>query len=89
MTIESLPDLFRRLWACGLTTTAACGDDTRNITGRPLAGVAADEICAASPLVIEAQTDMGGEGGILQLTAEVQDLYYGLPCLAAFDSGLG
>ena len=61
VTIEALPDLFRRLWACGLTTMAACGDDTRNITGCPLAGVAADEICDASPLVLEAQRTLVGK----------------------------
>ena len=52
ITIESLPDIFERLWRCGLTTMAACGDDTRNITGCPLSGVDADEICDASSLAI-------------------------------------
>jgi len=52
--IETLPDLMRELWRCGLTTMGACGDDTRNITGCPLAGVDADEICDASPLVLQA-----------------------------------
>lgn len=52
--IEALPDIFERLWRCGLTTMSACGDDTRNITGCPLAGVDADEICDASPLVLRA-----------------------------------
>ncbi|MGH9610859.1 MAG: nitrite/sulfite reductase, partial [Bryobacteraceae bacterium] len=55
--IEALPDIFERLWRCRLTTMSACGDDTRNITGCPLAGVDADEICDASPLVMRA-TDM-------------------------------
>jgi sulfite reductase (ferredoxin) len=54
VTIEALPDLLRELWRCGLTTMGACGDDTRNITGCPLAGVDADEICDASPLVLQA-----------------------------------
>ena len=44
------------LWRVGLTTMGACGDVTRNITGCPLAGVDADEICDASPLVREADT---------------------------------
>lgn len=55
--IEALPDIFERLWRARLTTMSACGDDTRNITGCPLAGVDADEICDASPLVMRA-TDM-------------------------------
>ena len=52
--IEALPELLERLWRAGLTTNEACGDVTRNITGCPLAGVDANEICDASPLVREA-----------------------------------
>ncbi|HEV2730735.1 MAG TPA: precorrin-3B synthase, partial [Terriglobales bacterium] len=54
MTIEALPELLDALWKAGLTTKGSCGDDTRNITGCPLAGVDADEICDASPLALEA-----------------------------------
>jgi sulfite reductase (ferredoxin) len=54
VTLEALPEIFESLWRCGLTTMGACGDDTRNITGCPLAGVDADEICDASPLVSQA-----------------------------------
>lgn len=50
VTIESLPQVLEALWAVGLNTQGACGDVTRNITGCPLAGVDADEICDASPL---------------------------------------
>ena len=48
--IEAIPEVFQNLWRCGLTTMGACGDDTRNITGCPLAGVDADEVIDASPL---------------------------------------
>jgi sulfite reductase (ferredoxin) len=54
VTIESLPEVLDALWRAGLTTMGSCGDDTRNITGCPLAGVDADEICDASPLALEA-----------------------------------
>lgn len=54
VTIEALPDVMRELWRCGLTTMSSCGDDTRNITGCPLAGVDADEVCDASPLALQA-----------------------------------
>jgi sulfite reductase (ferredoxin) len=54
VTIEGLPELLDALWHAGLTTKGSCGDDTRNITGCPLAGVDADEICDASPLALEA-----------------------------------
>jgi sulfite reductase (ferredoxin) len=50
ITIENLPDLLDQLWRAGLTTMGSCGDDTRNITGCPLAGVDADELFDASPL---------------------------------------
>ena len=43
--------MLETLWRVGLTTMGACGDVTRNITGCPLAGVDADEIVDASPLV--------------------------------------
>ena len=54
VTIESLPDLLESLWCVGLTTKGSCGDDARNITGCPLAGIDGDEICDASPLALEA-----------------------------------
>lgn len=53
VTIENLPDLLEQLWRAGLTTMGSCGDDTRNITGCPLAGMDAEELCDASPLVLE------------------------------------
>ncbi|HZQ92475.1 MAG TPA: nitrite reductase [Terriglobales bacterium] len=53
ITIEALPELLESLWRAGLTTMGSCGDDTRNITGCPLAGVDADELCDASPLAVQ------------------------------------
>jgi sulfite reductase (ferredoxin) len=49
--LEALPEIFEALWRSGITTMGACGDVTRNVTGCPLAGVDADEIIDASPLV--------------------------------------
>jgi sulfite reductase (ferredoxin) len=54
VSIESLPAVLDSLWRVGLTTMGACGDDTRNITGCPLAGLDADELCDSSPLALEA-----------------------------------
>ncbi len=54
VTIEALPELLDALWSVGLTTKGSCGDDTRNITGCPLAGVDAEEIFDASALALEA-----------------------------------
>ncbi|HKR94870.1 MAG TPA: nitrite/sulfite reductase, partial [Candidatus Angelobacter sp.] len=54
ITIKDLPHVLETLFAVGLTSMAACGDVTRNITGCPLAGLDAHELCDASPLVQEA-----------------------------------
>ena len=49
------------------TTMGSCGDDTRNITGCPLAGVDADEICDASSLALEANRFFVGNGDFYNL----------------------
>jgi sulfite reductase (ferredoxin) len=54
VTIETLPEIIEALWQRGLNTMGACGDVTRNVTGCPVAGVDADEICDASPLALSA-----------------------------------
>jgi len=54
---EALPEIFERLFRARLTTLSACGDDARNITGCPLAGVDSEEICDTSSLVMRA-TDL-------------------------------
>jgi len=53
LTIESLPEVVDALDAAGLSPKGACGDVVRNVTGCPLAGVAADELIDASPLARE------------------------------------
>ena len=53
LTIESLPEVVDALSAIGLTPRGACGDVVRNVTGCPLAGVAADELIDAAPLAVE------------------------------------
>jgi sulfite reductase (ferredoxin) len=49
--IEDLPELLENLWQSGLTSMGTCGDVTRNVTGCPVAGVDANELVDASPLV--------------------------------------
>ena len=53
LTIESLPEVVDALDAIGLSPKGACGDVVRNVTGCPLAGVAADELIDASPLALQ------------------------------------
>ena len=50
LTIEALPEVVDALDAIGLSPKGACGDVVRNVTGCPLAGIAADEIIDASPI---------------------------------------
>jgi sulfite reductase (ferredoxin) len=67
VTIEALPELLDALWSAGLTTKGSCGDDTRNITGCPLAGVDADEIFDASALALEANQFFAGNAEFYNL----------------------
>jgi sulfite reductase (ferredoxin) len=67
VTIEALPEVLEALWRCGLNTMGACGDVTRNVTGCPLAGVEADEICDASPLAMEATRLLAGNANFYNL----------------------
>jgi len=60
VTLESLPEVLETLWAAGLTTTGACGDVARNITGCPVAGLDAEEIVDASPLALAIDRELGG-----------------------------
>jgi sulfite reductase (ferredoxin) len=67
VAIEALPEILDRLHQVGLTTTGACGDVARNITGCPLAGVDADEICDASPVALELSRHFTGNSEFYNL----------------------
>jgi sulfite reductase (ferredoxin) len=58
--IESVPELLESLYAIGLTTTGACGDVVRNITGCSLAGVHAHELADVSPIVAAIDKELAG-----------------------------
>ncbi|WP_152395485.1 nitrite/sulfite reductase [Paenibacillus guangzhouensis] len=53
LTVESLPDIFRRLEEVGLYSYEACGDCPRTIVGNPLAGIDRDELMDTVGLVEE------------------------------------
>jgi sulfite reductase (ferredoxin) len=67
VTIESLPEVLQSLWNVGLTTTGACGDVARNITGCPLAGLDCEEIIDASPLALKIDRELGGNSEFYNL----------------------
>ena len=67
ITAPDLPLVLQWLKAAGLTSMGTCGDDTRNITGCPLAGLDANEVCDASPLALEATRFLVGNGDYYNL----------------------
>lgn len=58
--VEDLPDILKALFDAGLTSMGTCGDVTRNLTGCPLAGLDANEVIDASPLLFEAAQMLNG-----------------------------
>lgn len=67
MRVEDIPEALERLYAIGLSTTGACGDVPRNITGCPLAGVHAQELADVSGLVEELDKELGGNAEFYNL----------------------
>jgi sulfite reductase (ferredoxin) len=67
VTLEALPAVFQALWLQGVTTMGSCGDVTRNVTGCPVAGLDADELMDASPLVLQATALVNGEADFYNL----------------------
>jgi sulfite reductase (ferredoxin) len=65
--IESVPELLDRLRSIGLSTTGACGDVPRNITGCPLAGVHAHELADITPLVQALEKELAGNSDFYNL----------------------
>jgi ferredoxin-nitrite reductase len=53
LTVESLPDIFRRLEEVGLYSYEACGDCPRTVVGNPLAGIDSNELMDTTALVNE------------------------------------
>jgi len=67
LRIEDIPTIWDRLAAVGWTSMGSCGDDTRTVTGCPLAGVDADALVDASPLAIAVDRHMNGNPAFANL----------------------
>jgi sulfite reductase (ferredoxin) len=67
LTIEHLPEIIDRLDAAGLSPRGSCGDVVRNVTGCPLAGLAADEVLDASPIALAASEAVKGNAELYNL----------------------
>ena len=79
LTIESLPEVVDALDSIGLSPKGACGDVVRNVTGCPLAGVAADELIDASPLAIEIAKMLAGNPEFFNLPRKFKISVSGCP----------
>jgi len=79
LTIESLPEVVEALDAAGLSPKGACGDVVRNVTGCPLAGVAADELVDASPLADEISALLKGNSEFYNLPRKFKISVTGCP----------
>ncbi len=60
LRIEDVPTVFDRLAEVGITTLGACGDTVRNIIGCPLAGIDAEELFDATPVLEAASRYLTG-----------------------------
>ncbi|MEU6729153.1 nitrite/sulfite reductase [Nonomuraea wenchangensis] len=77
--IESVPDIWERLEAVGLSTTEACGDTPRVILGCPLAGIDVDEVLDASEQIREIQDRVVGNPAYSNLPRKFKTAVSGCP----------
>src|SRR6476620_7523960 len=79
--VEDVPEIWRRLEAVGLQTTEACGDTPRVILGRPLAGIAKDEIIDPTPVIDEILDRYIGDPELANLPRKFKSAITGHPSL--------
>ncbi|WP_449064021.1 nitrite/sulfite reductase [Planomonospora algeriensis] len=77
--IESVPDIWARLEAVGLSTTEACGDVPRVIIGCPLAGIDTDEVLDATDQVRQIYDDYIGNPDFSNLPRKFKTALSGCP----------
>ncbi|GAA3099898.1 hypothetical protein GCM10020001_015710 [Nonomuraea salmonea] len=77
--IESVPDIWERLEAVGLSTTEACGDTPRVIMGCPLAGIDTDEVLDASDQIKEIYDRVVGNPAYSNLPRKFKTALSGCP----------
>ena len=84
LTIEAIPEAMDALGRVGLSPKGACGDVVRNITGCPLAGVAADEIADASTLALEASKILSANNDFYNLPRKFKVSITGCPVWCSY-----
>jgi sulfite reductase (ferredoxin) len=84
LTIESLPEIVDALSLAGLSPKGACGDVVRNVTGCPLAGIAADELIDASTLALEVARMLKGNSEFYNLPRKFKISVTGCPSWCSY-----
>ncbi len=84
LTIESLPEIADELNVVGLSPKSACGDVTRNVTGCPLAGIAADEQIDASPVAVGISRELSGNSAFYNLPRKFKVSATGCPSWCSY-----
>jgi sulfite reductase (ferredoxin) len=84
VTAEGLPEVLTTLEEHGLNTIGACGDVVRNITGCPVAGLDAEEICDPSPLALEASQHLAGNAEFYNLPRKFKVSLTGCPAWCSY-----
>ncbi|MEU6710335.1 nitrite/sulfite reductase [Nonomuraea sp. NPDC046802] len=77
--IESVPDIWERLEAVGLSTTEACGDTPRVILGCPLAGIDSEEVIDATEQIHQVQERIVGNPAYSNLPRKFKSALSGCP----------
>jgi sulfite reductase (ferredoxin) len=67
LRIEDVPAVWESLAEVGWTSMGACGDNTRTVTGCPLAGVDAHELIDASPIALAVDRRLNGNADYANL----------------------
>lgn len=67
LSIEDVPAVWESLAEVGWTSMGACGDNTRTVTGCPLAGVDAHELMDASPIALAVDRRLNGNADYANL----------------------
>jgi sulfite reductase (ferredoxin) len=77
--VENVPEIWKRLEAVGLETTEACGDVPRIILGSPVAGIAADELIDATPIIRDIVKKYIGDPELANLPRKFKSAITGHP----------
>ena len=81
ITVESVPEIWRRLEGAGMQTIEACGDTPRVILGSPVAGISADEIIDPTPVIAEIVERFIGDESLSNLPRKFKSAITGHPSL--------